>query len=246
MSRRREGGRSMTEHAEIEFELAIISEPEGTELADIEGVSDELALRVVGLTLARTAIMQPVEISLLMTSDEHIRELNRDFRGKDEATDVLSFPLLDEPLVDAPAGELWQPEEGDAPPAALNGASMPAEHQAAARGDALDEDYDEIDDDDDDDGDDDDDELDAEVELDGEDVDLGLEETSLHLGDIAISRDTLARQAGQAEHSLAWEFAYLLAHGVLHLVGYDDRTEAGYRAMVAHQAAVLVELGISR
>ncbi|HEV8193360.1 MAG TPA: rRNA maturation RNase YbeY [Ktedonobacterales bacterium] len=230
----------MAEHAEIEFELAIISEPEGTELADIEGVSDELALRVVGLTLARAAVAQPIEISLLMTSDEHIRELNRDFRGKDEATDVLSFPLLDEPLVDAPTDELWQSEEGDVPPAALNGASMPTVHGGVALGNADDADYDEVEDDDDEAG------LDVDdAELDGEDDDLGPEETALHLGDVAISRDTLARQAEQAGHSLAWEFAYLLAHGVLHLVGYDDRTEAGYRAMVAHQAAVLVELGIS-
>jgi probable rRNA maturation factor len=238
--RPQEGGKSVAEHAEIEFELAIISEPEGTELADVEGVSDELALRVVGLTLARAAVAQPVEISLLMTGDEHIRELNRDFRGKDEATDVLSFPLLDEPLVDAPSDELWQIEDEDAPPAVLNGASMPTAHGVTALSDADDADYDEVEDDDED-------VLDADdVELDGEDDDLEPEETSLHLGDIAISRDTLARQAEQATHSLAWEFAYLLAHGVLHLVGYDDRTEAGYRAMVAHQAAVLVELGISR
>lgn len=34
----------------------------------------------------------PREISVLLTSDERIRSLNRDFRGVDEATDVLSFP----------------------------------------------------------------------------------------------------------------------------------------------------------
>ena len=142
----------MAEHAEIEFELAIISEPEGTELADIEGLSDDLALRVVGLTLARAAIAQPVEISLLMTGDTHIRELNRDFRGKDEATDVLSFPLLDEPLVDAPLEELWQLEEEDELPVALNGASMPTEQALAGPGATdydEDEDEDELDDDDD-------------------------------------------------------------------------------------------------
>lgn len=32
------------------------------------------------------------EISVLITSDEHMRRLNRQFRGKDRATDVLSFP----------------------------------------------------------------------------------------------------------------------------------------------------------
>ena len=222
----------MADSAEVEFELAIVSEPEGTELSDIEGVDDELALHVVALTLARAAIAQSVEVSLLVTGDEHIRELNRDFRGKDEATDVLSFPLLDEPLVDAPEDELWQAEAEDELPVALNGASMPTEPAMAKHDDA---DYDE-----------DDDETDADdAELDDEDDALGPEDSPLHLGDVAISRDTLARQAQQAGHSLAWEFAYLLAHGVLHLVGYDDRTEAGYRAMVTHQTAVLAELGIS-
>jgi len=32
------------------------------------------------------------ELSILLTDDAHIRELNRTHRGKDKATDVLSFP----------------------------------------------------------------------------------------------------------------------------------------------------------
>jgi probable rRNA maturation factor len=35
------------------------------------------------------------ELSLLVTTDPHIQELNRDFRGKDKPTDVLSFPQLE-------------------------------------------------------------------------------------------------------------------------------------------------------
>jgi len=54
------------------------------------------------------------------------------------------------------------------------------------------------------------------------------------------------RQAARAGHRPAWELAYLLAHGVLHLVGYDDHTDAGYAAMVAHQEAVLTLAGIAR
>jgi probable rRNA maturation factor len=34
-----------------------------------------------------------LEISLLLTDDEHIRSLNRDYRGIDRATDVLSFAM---------------------------------------------------------------------------------------------------------------------------------------------------------
>lgn len=35
------------------------------------------------------------EISVTLCDDEYIRELNASFRGKDEPTDVLSFPLID-------------------------------------------------------------------------------------------------------------------------------------------------------
>ncbi|MCL4123328.1 UNVERIFIED_CONTAM: hypothetical protein GTU68_005299 [Idotea baltica] len=35
------------------------------------------------------------EISILFTDDLEIRELNKDFRNKDKATDVLSFPQLE-------------------------------------------------------------------------------------------------------------------------------------------------------
>lgn len=35
------------------------------------------------------------EISLLMTDNENIKTLNRDYRGKDQPTDVLSFPMDD-------------------------------------------------------------------------------------------------------------------------------------------------------
>lgn len=37
-----------------------------------------------------------VEISILITDDEEIHQLNKDFRGKDKPTNVLSFPMMDE------------------------------------------------------------------------------------------------------------------------------------------------------
>jgi probable rRNA maturation factor len=42
----------------------------------------------------------------LITSDAELRRLNRDFRGKDEATDVLSFPQIQEPVTDGPIDKI--------------------------------------------------------------------------------------------------------------------------------------------
>ena len=41
---------------------------------------------------AQTAVRLRGQVSVLLTTDKNIRRLNRQFRGKDKATDVLSFP----------------------------------------------------------------------------------------------------------------------------------------------------------
>lgn len=46
------------------------------------------------------------------------------------------------------------------------------------------------------------------------------------LGDIVISIPTALRQAIAANHSLLEEVVMLLAHGLLHLLGYDHQTDA--------------------
>lgn len=40
------------------------------------------------------------EISLLITGDSRIKELNGQYRGKDAPTDVLSFPMSDDPFAE--------------------------------------------------------------------------------------------------------------------------------------------------
>lgn len=59
------------------------------------------------LKRAQAAVRLPGEVTVLLTTDSALRKLNRRFRGKDKATDVLSFPA--DPLVRSPerlAGDL--------------------------------------------------------------------------------------------------------------------------------------------
>jgi probable rRNA maturation factor len=51
-----------------------------------------------------------------------------------------------------------------------------------------------------------------------------------HAGDLAISFETAARQAGECGHTLEVEVKVLLLHGLLHLAGYDHETDSGEMA----------------
>jgi probable rRNA maturation factor len=55
----------------------------------------------------------------------------------------------------------------------------------------------------------------------------------LLLGDVVISLTTAARQARARKRELFAEVRFLLAHGLLHLVGYDHRTKSEKREMDA-------------
>lgn len=50
---------------------------------------------------------QAGEVNVVISNDQHIRELNREFRKKDKTTDVLSFPWHDEDMI----GEIYISEE---------------------------------------------------------------------------------------------------------------------------------------
>ena len=228
-------GQTLDERAQRACEtlaLAVTHEPENTQ-PELFGLDEAALERVVACTLARAGIEQPVEVSLLLTGDEALRALNRDYRGLDKTTDVLTFPLLSRPLVSAPADELWQPDEGETADEDEADTAVGARHAAPAAP-AVGNDDEPADQDDDDDEDS------------GAFVFIGPAGEQVSLGDIAISRDAVWRQADEAGHSPAYELAYLLAHGVLHLIGYDDHSEAGYRAMVAHQEAALACAGIAK
>src|SRR6266849_3366404 len=150
---------------------------------------------VVDQTLHEAGVLQPVMLTLLITDDETIRNLNKQYRGQDKPTDELSFPLLDKPIVNAPADQLWTIPETTKDESTEIGVTKQ--------------------------------------------VFVTPTELPTNLGDIVISWPTIVRQATEVGHNSAYELLYLLAHGVLHLVGYDDQTEAGYQAMIRIQQAVM-------
>jgi probable rRNA maturation factor len=147
---------------------------------------------VVLQTLNKAGIKQPVLLALLITTDETIRYLNKQYRNQDKPTDVLSFPLLEKPIVSAPADQLWKPSD------------MPHGEEIQTK-----------------------------------QAFVTPPEITMHLGDIVISWPAVIRQSTEAGHNPAYELLFLLSHGVLHLIGYDDQTEAGYQAMILIQQAVM-------
>ena len=68
----------------------------------------------------------------------------------------------------------------------------------------------------------------------------------LVLGDIIISVDKVAEQAEKYGHSREREFAFLTAHSMLHLMGYDHEVPAEAEVMEKRQEAVLKSLRILR
>ena len=66
-----------------------------------------------------------------------------------------------------------------------------------------------------------------------------------HLGDIALAYGVCAREAAEQGKTLAAHLQHLVAHGVLHLLGYDHQTEAEAEAMEALERAILAGIGIA-
>ena len=128
-----------------------------------------------------------VQVSLLLVDNESIRQMNRECRDIDRATDVLSFPNVDfetEGVFD----------------------------------------------------------IDEDAEADYFDPDTG----ELILGDICISLDKVREQAEEFGHSLRREYAFLIAHSMLHLCGYDHMEPEEAARMEAKQEEILQTLGITR
>lgn len=61
----------------------------------------------------------------------------------------------------------------------------------------------------------------------------------LYLGDVVISVETAYKQAQQQGHSLQVELAWLAAHGLLHLLGWDHPDEDSLKIMLDRQETLL-------
>lgn len=132
-----------------------------------------LVEKVVRTVLTSEGSRDNVEVSVVLTDDAYIKELNGQYRGIDASTDVLSFALHDgDPMPDS-----------------------------------------------------------------GED-DL--------LGDVIISLPTAVLQGEEYGHGLKRELAYLTAHGVLHLLGYDHMDDEGKTIMRQKEESALEALGMGK
>ncbi len=126
-------------------------------------------------------------VNMLLTDDAAIHSMNKEFRGIDRATDVLSFPMVDykEPGnfdgLEEHTEEYFEPESGE-----------------------------------------------------------------LLLGDIVISVERAKAQAAEYGHSVKREMAFLTAHSMLHLFGYDHMEDAERIEMERMQEEILAKLSIGR
>lgn len=66
------------------------------------------------------------------------------------------------------------------------------------------------------------------------------------LGDILICIEKVKEQAKEYGHSELREFAFLVTHGMLHILGYDHQTEEDEKKMFSIQDLVLEKLNIKR
>lgn len=148
---------------------------------------EEVARLVVDAALDIVRCPYESEIDLLLTHDKEIHEMNREHRGIDRPTDVLSFPMLEFAIpgdfsgIDEEAEDIFNPESGE-----------------------------------------------------------------LMLGDIVISADRILAQADEYGHSPRREYAFLIAHSILHLCGYDHMEEDERAVMEEKQREIMEKINILR
>lgn len=129
----------------------------------------------------RVSHFTSIYLSVLLTDDVNIQEINNDFRNIDNPTDVLSFPQFES---DYFTEQRHEQRQKSVVPAVI--------------------------------------------------------------GDIVVSWETVFSQAKQYDHGVKREFAYVVVHGLLHLLGYDHEDEEGRAIMRAREERVLTILQLER
>ena len=162
-----------------------------------------LVARLVARVLEEQGV-HGAEVSVTFVGEARIRGLNREHRGRDEVTDVLSFPL-----------EEWEPDQEI--DVTVDGAG--SERARAVGATWLASDLGEV----------------------AEAVISGTAGPPLLLGDIVICSKRALDQARGDDLPPSLEIAVLLAHGTLHLLGYDHETDAGQMALLQAEVLELVE-----
>jgi probable rRNA maturation factor len=66
------------------------------------------------------------------------------------------------------------------------------------------------------------------------------------LGDVVVSYPRAVAQAEEYGHSVGRELAYLVVHGVLHILGHDHEEPGEQAIMRAREEAALAVVGLSR
>ena len=151
----------------------------------VEG-TEEMLNQVARECIAAEGITLPVYAQIRITGDDEIREINREYRNVDRATDVLSFPST---------------------------SCRPEKTLGSCEKKLLQE----------------------------------RDETGLcFLGDMIISLTRAREQAQEYGHSLQRELAYLTAHSLFHLMGYDHMQEKDKERMRSMEEKALSRAGISR
>lgn len=143
-------------------------------LVEYEDEMVEILNKVIRKTLEIEGLNNEIEVCVSFVDNDEIKQLNKNFRGKDKETDVLSFPQYNEE-------ELLQ-----------NRSNI------------------------------------------------------VVLGDIVISLEKAKEQALEYGHSFEREVAFLTAHSMYHLLGYDHDTEENTKIMRSKEERVLDLLGILR
>ncbi len=148
---------------------------------------EDVIRKVINYSLDFIQCPYETEVNVVITDNNGIHQVNKEYRNIDRPTDVLSFPMI--------------------------------EYEEAGNFDIIDEENE-----------------------DGFNPETG----ELVLGDIMISIEKVKEQALDYGHSELREMAFLTAHSMLHLFGYDHMEEEERKVMEEAQRSIMDGLKIFR